>query len=333
MPGSSPAPARHRSHPIEATSYFIGIDVSKAHLDVATRPDGREFRLPNTAGGIAALVERLAASPPALVVMEATGGLERAAAVALAAAGLPVRVVEPSRARHFARSLGQFSKTDAIDARALAHFAESVKPEARALPDEATHRLRALLDRRRQLVESRVAEENRLRQGPTAAVRTDLEAHIAYLKGRIDQLDAVVGEAIAADEAMKLRDEVLRSAPGIGRQTSAMMLGSLPELGSLDRKQVSALAGLAPRARDSGQVRGVRTIFGGRGDVRRALYMAAVSAMRFNPHLRAFYTRLRRAGKAAKLAIVAVARKLLTIANAMVRDMKPWDPKMAAVEI
>ena len=332
-PGSSPATTRYRSHPIEIASRFVGIDVSKAYLDVASRPDGQEFRLPNTPEGIATLVERLKAVPPALIVMEATGGLERAAAVALVAAGLPVRVIEPSRARHFARSLGQFSKTDAIDARVLAHFAESVKPEARALPDEATRQLQALLDRRRQLVEIRVAEENRLRQGPTAAVRTNLEAHIAYLKGQIELLDTAISAAIAADETMKLRDAVLRTAPGIGRQTSAMMLGSLPELGRLNGKKISALVGLAPRARDSGEVRGVRTIFGGRGDVRRALYMAAVSAMRFNPELRAFYTRLRQAGKAAKLAIVAVARKLLTIANAMVRDMKPWSPKKATVEI
>jgi transposase len=157
----SPAPTRHRSHPIQTTSRFVGIDVSKAHLDVAARPDGQEFRLPNTPEGIATLVERLKAVPPALIVMEATGGLERAAAVALAAAGLPVRVVEPSRVRHFALSLGQFSKTDTLDARVLAHFAESVRPEARALPDETTRQLEALLDRRRQLVEIRVAEENR----------------------------------------------------------------------------------------------------------------------------------------------------------------------------
>jgi transposase len=327
------ARTQHRSPLIQPAPRFVGIDVSKAFLDVAARPDGQEFRLPNTPEGIATLVERLKAVPPALIVMEATGGLERAAAVALAEAKFPIRVVEPSRVRHFALSLGQFSKTDTLDARVLAHFAESIRPEARALPDEATRQLQALLDRRRQLVEIRVAEQNRLRQGPTAAVRTNLEAHIAYLKGQIALLDTAVSETIAADETMKLRDAVLRTAPGIGRQTSAMMLGSLPELGTLKGKQVSALAGLAPRARDSGKLKGVRTIFGGRGELRRALYMAAISAMRFNPELRAFYTRLRTAGKAAKLAIIAVARKLLTIANAMVRDMKPWSPKKATVEI
>jgi transposase len=254
-------------------------------------------------------------------------------AVALAAADLPVRIIEPSRARHFARCLGQFSKTDTLDARVLAHFAESVRPEARTLPDETTRELQALLDRRRQLVENRVAEENRLRHRPTAAVRSNLEAHVAYLKDQIDQLNHAISQAIAAEEAMKLRDDVLRTIPGIGPQSSAMMLGWLPELGTLGGKQIAALVGLAPRARDSGVVRGPRTIFGGRSSVRRALYMAAISAMRFNPQLRTFYARLRGAGKAAKVAIVAVARKLLTIANAMVRDMKPWNPKIAAGEI
>jgi len=318
---------------MDSAPRFVGIDVSKAYLDVASRPEGQEFRLPNTVEGIAALVERLKEVPPQLVVLEATGGLERAAAVALAEAKVPVRVVEPSRVRYFARSIGQNSKTDTLDARVIAQFAEAVKPEARALPDDATRELQALLDRRRQLVEARVAEENRRRQGPTAAVRTSLEAHIAYLKGQIEALDIAVASAIQADPEWKLRDEVLRTIPGIGRQTAAMLLGSLPELGTLNGKKVAALAGLAPRARDSGTIKGPRTIFGGRAEVRKALYMASVSAMRFNPELRTFYARLRAAGKAAKLALVAVARKLLTIANAMVRDMTPWGLKKVAVEI
>jgi transposase len=316
---------------MEAAPRFVGIDVSKAHLDVASRPDGPEFRLPHTHEGIASLVERLKAVAPALTLLEATGGLERDAAVALAEAGLPVRVVEPGRVRHFARSIGQHSKTDAPDARVLAHYAEAVRPEARDLPDEQTRALQALLDRRRQLVAMRVSERNRLGQRPTAAVRADLEAHIAYLSDQVEAMDRSVGELIQADEGWKLRDEVLRSVPGVGPQTSRALLGLLPELGRLSGKQVSALAGLAPRARDSGTVRGARTIFGGRAEVRTALDMASVSAARFNPELRAFYERLREAGKAAKVALVAVARKLLTIANAMVRDMKPWTPKMTAV--
>ncbi len=314
--------------PMATAPRFVGIDVSKAHLDVASRPDGEAFRTPNTPEGIASLVERLKALPPALILLEATGGLEWAAAVALAEAKLPVRIVEPVRVRHFARSIGQHSKTDAIDARVLAHYAEAVRPEARDLPDQETRDLQALLDRRRQLVAIRVSEQNRLKQGPTAAVRSDLEAHIAYLSGQIKAMDRSIGEKVEAKEDWKLRDEVLRSIPGVGAQTSRALLGPLPELGELTNKQVSALAGLAPRARDSGTVKGARTIFGGRADVRTALYMASVSAARYNPDLKAFYKRLRGAGKAAKVALVAVARKLLTIANAMIRDMKPWTPKM-----
>ena len=315
---------------MQTTPGFVGIDVSKAHLDVATRPEGHDVRLPNTPEGIASLVDRLRTLAPALVLLEATGGLERPLGVALAEAGLPVRIVEPGRVRHFARSIGQHAKTDAIDARVLAHYAEAVRPEARALPDEATYHLRALLDRRRQLVANRVAEQNRLHQHPTAAVRADIEAHIAYLSGQVDRLDAAASEAIAAQEGWRLRDEVLRSVPGVGAQTSRTLLGSLPELGRLTGKEVASLAGLAPRARDSGTVRGARTIFGGRAEVRTALYMASLSAMRSNPELRAFYRRLKAAGKAAKLALTAVSRKLLTILNAMVRDMTPWEPKKTA---
>jgi transposase len=313
---------------MEPTLCFVGIDVSKAHLDVASRPDGQEFRLPNSPEGIASLVERLKPLAPALILLEATGGLERAAAVALAEAGLPIRIVEPGRVRHFARSIGQHSKTDTLDARVLAHYAEAVRPEARDLPDEKTRDLQALLDRRRQLVAMRVSEQNRLTQGPTAAVRADLKAHIAYLSDQVDQMDRSIGESIEAEAEWKLRDEVLRSVPGIGPQTSRTLLGLLPELGTLTGKQVSALAGLAPRARDSGTVRGARTIFGGRAEVRTALYMASLSAVRFNPELRAFYRRLRQAGKAAKVALTAVSRKLLTIVNAMIRDTRHWEPKM-----
>ena len=309
---------------------FVGIDVTKAHLDVASRPDGQEFRLPNTPAGIALLVDRLKALSPALILLEATGGLEQAAAVALAEAGLPIRIVEPGRIRHFARSIGQHSKTDAIDARLLAHYAEAVRPEARDLPDAKTRELSAALDRRRQLVAMRVSEENRLRQGTTAAVQAGLKAHIAYLSDQIHQMDKSIGALIEADPEWKLRDEVLQSVPGVGPQTSRTLLGLLPELGTLTGKQVAALAGLAPRARDSGTVKGARTIFGGRAEVRTALYMASLSAMRFNVDLRTFYKRLRQNGKAAKVALTAVSRKLLTIVNAMIRDMKPWTPNMTS---
>lgn len=313
------------------TERFVGIDVSKATLDVASRPDGAAARHPNSAVGIAALVAQLRSDPPQLILLEATGGLEQDLAVALAAAGLPARIVEPGRVRHFARSIGQQAKTDTLDARVLAHYAEAVRPEARDLPDAATRELQALLERRRQLVANRVAEQNRLAQRPTAAVRSDLEAHIAYLSGQVTRLDAAISEAIAAHEPWRLRAEVLRSVPGVGPQTSRMLLGSLPELGQLTGKQVAALAGLAPRARDSGTIRGARTIFGGRAEVRTALYMASLAATRFNPELRRFYERLKAAGKASKLALTAVAWKLLTILNAMIRDMKPWEPKKAAI--
>ena len=309
---------------------FVGIDVSKAHLDVALRPDGQEFRLANSEAGITTLVERLGPSAPALILLEATGGYERPAAVALTAAGLAVRIIDPNRVRQFARTIGQHSKTDRLDARVLAHFAEAIRPEARALPDIETVALRALLDRRQQLIGMRVAEQNRLKQRPASAIQAGLRAHIAYLSERIDQVDAQVCEAVQAHAEWKLRDEVLRSIPGIGPQTAHTLLGRLPELGRLGGKQIAALAGLAPRARDSGTVRGARTIFGGRGDVRTALYMASLSAIRYNPALRAFYQRLRANQKKAKVALTAVSRKLLTLANAMIRDMKPWSPEMAS---
>lgn len=307
---------------------FVGIDVSKAWLDLASRPDGHAARYRNDPRGIAEIRTFLKADPPELILLEATGGLERTLAVALVEAGLAVRIVEPGRVRHFARSMGQQAKTDALDARLLAHYAEAVRPEARALPDEATRDLQALLDRRRQLVTMRVSEQNRLGQCPTPAVRANLQAHVAYLEDQIDQIDSSVNEAIQAVDEWRLRDEVLRSVPGVGPQTSRALLGSLPELGSLTGKQMASLAGLAPRARDSGTVRGARTIFGGRAEVRTALSMASLSAARFNPELRAFYRRLREAGKPAKVALTAVSRKLLTILNAMIRDMKPWEPKM-----
>jgi transposase len=305
---------------------FVGIDVSRDHLDVAFRPSGEAGRFPNTEAGVAALVARLRADGPGLIVMESTGGLERRAAVALAEAGLPARIIDPARARGFAVSLGQHAKTDAIDARVLAHFAEAVRPEARRPPEAEARELQALLDRRSQLVGMRTAERNRLHQAPTAAVRRGLADHVAYLDARVAEVEREIGSRIEAHEGWGPRDAVLRSIPGVGEQTSRALLGHLPELGALTGKRIAALAGLAPRARDSGATRGPRSIFGGRKEVRTSLYMAALSASRYNPALRAMYRRLRAAGKKAKVALVAVARKLLTIANAMIRDMKPWAP-------
>jgi transposase len=309
---------------------FIGIDVAKAWLDVAVRPGNLLSRQPNTPAGIASIVEQCRTVRPELILLEATGGYERPVAVAVIEAGFSVRIVDPARVRHFARSVGQHAKTDTLDACLLAQFADQVRPEARALPDAEARELEALIDRRRQLIAMRVAEQARLKQNPTPTVQTGIAAHITYLTRQIDETDESLGKAIEAKQEWRLKDEVLQSVPGIGKQTSRVLVGLLPELGQLSAKQVASLAGLAPRARDSGTMRGTRTIFGGRADVRTALYMAALSSVRFNPILRIFYRRLREAGKAAKLALTAVARKLLTIVNAMIRDMKPWEPNLTA---
>jgi transposase len=304
---------------------FVGIDVSKDHLDHAARAGGLA-REANDDRGIAAVIDRLAADRPARIVVEATGGLETPLVAALAAAGLPVAVVNPRQVRDFARAVGRLAKTDAIDAAILAHFAEAVRPEVRPVADEQARALMALIARRRQLVEMRVAERNRLHTAATAAVRADLEAHIASLSGQIDRLDGQLGAAIEASPAWRAKDELLRGIPGIGPVASRTLLATPPELGTLGRGKVAALVGLAPMNRDSGTLRGRRMIAGGRAEVRSALYLAAWSAVRFNPALKAFYGRLRSAGKPAKLALTAAARKLLVIADAIVRAGRPWRP-------
>jgi len=310
---------------------FVGIDVSKEQLDVAARPSGQSCQVANTPDGIATLIEQMREWKPELVVLEATGGYERAAAIALTAAAIPTRIVDPARVRNFAKSLGQHAKTDAIDARVLAHFAQAVQPEARALPDEKTRELQALVDRRSQLVGMRTAELNRLKQAP-ARLETGIKAHVRWLSQQIDELEEQIRDSIEADPEWGPRDQVLQSIPGVGARTTASLLAHLPELGGLTRKQVASLAGVAPMARDSGKVGGERSIFAGRRAVRTALYMAAVSAVRFNDVLKAFYARLKGGGKPSKVALIAVARKLLTIANAMLRDNKQWSPNLAAAE-
>jgi len=317
----------HRNQPIT----FVGIDVSKDHLDVAFRPGGEACRLANSEAGIASLIARLEASAPGLIVLESTGGYEKPVAVGLTGAKLPVRIVDPARARSFAKSLGQHSKTDAIDAAVLAHFAEAVRPEARRLPDAETLELQALLDRRAQWIAMKTAERNRLHQGPTASVKGGLQAHVKYIEAQVVQIEKEIAARIKAHPDWGPRDSLLRSIPGVGDQTSFALLGRLPELGRLTGKQIAALAGLASRARDSGTKKGERSIFGGRRQVRTSLYMAALSASRSNITLRAMYRRLRESGKKAKVALTAVARKLLTIANAMIRDMTPWSPNHTPV--
>lgn len=305
---------------------FVGIDVSKARLDGACRPDGATFQHPNDGPGIQALVARLRALRPTLIVLEATGGLEAPVAAALAAAKLPVAVINPLQVRRFAEASSQWAKTDTLDARVLAHFAEGIRPPVRALPEEQARRFQELVARRCQLLEMRTAEQNRLATASGAAVREDLQTHIVYLTRRIKERDDELDQAVQASDVWRVQDDLLQSVPGIGKVVARTLMASLPELGTLSGKQVASLAGLAPRARDSGTLRGKRSIGGGRIDVRCALYMATLSAVRYNPVLAAFYRRLRAAGKATKVARIAVARKLLTILNAMLRDGRPWTP-------
>lgn len=310
---------------------FVGIDVSKAKLDVAVG-ESAAFAVPNDPAGHAELAARLAALRPRRVVLEATGGLEAAAAAALYRAGLPVLVVNPRQARDFARSMGYAAKTDAIDARALAHFAAAMRAEPRPLPDEAARELDALLDRRRQLVGMRTMEANR-RATAAGRVLRDVEAHLRWLDEHVARIDRELDERIRASPAWRERDDLLRGIPGVGPVLSRTLLAGLPELGREGHRRIAALVGLAPLADDSGQHRGTRRIAGGRGQVRAVLYMAALAARRHNPVLRAFADRLRAAGKPPKVVLIAVARKLLVIANAILRSGRPWDPTAASAAV
>jgi len=302
---------------------FVGIDVAKATLDVAVRPSGEHWSAPNDDAGIRTLVERLRPLAPALLVREATGGFESATVAALAAAGLTIVVANPRQVRDFARATGQLAKTDVLDAHVLALFAERVRPEPHPLPDAAAQALDALLTRRRQLLEMLTAEKNRLgfAAGP---IRRGITQHITWLKRRLVDVDHDLEQTIQASPLWRAKDDLLRTVPGVGRVTSRTLVGELPELGRLTHKQVAALVGVAPRARDSGTLRGKRMVWGGRAPVRAVLYMSALVATRYNPVIRAFYQRLRAAGKPAKVALVACMRKLLTILNAMVRTNTIW---------
>jgi transposase len=292
-------------------------------LDVAQRPGGEAWRVSSDATGIATLVKRLKGLRPALVVLEATGGLEIPAVAALAAAGLPAVVVNPRQVREFARATGRLAKTDAIDAQVLAQFGEALQPEVRPLPDTATQELSALVARRRQLIEMLTAEKNRLRMA-TKKVRRNIEAHIRWLEGELLDLDDGLGEVIRSSPVWRERDNLLRSVPGVGPVLSSVLLADLPELGKLSRKEVAALVGVAPLNRDSGKFRGRRQVWGGRSQVRATLYMAALVASRYNPAIKRFYQRLLSGGKPKKVALTACMRKLLTILNAMTRAQTSW---------
>ncbi len=305
---------------------FVGIDVSKATLDLATRPSDAVQVFANDAPGIAAVVAQLQAVAPALIVVEATGGYELPLVGAVLEAGLPIVVVNPRQVRDFAKATGRLAKTDRIDALILARFAEQVRPALRALPPPATQELAALLARRRQLVEMLTAERHRLHHA-TPAVRKNIRAHITWLERRLRDLDTELATAIRQSPVWREQETLLRSAPGLGPVVSRTLLGDLPELGTLTRRQIAALVGVAPLNRDSGTLRGRRSCWGGRAPVRTALYMAALVATKCNPLIRDFYQRLCAAGKKRKVALVACMRKLLTILNAMVKHRTPWrDP-------
>jgi transposase len=308
---------------MSAPQLFVGVDVAKAQLDIAVRPTGERWVVANDDAGIATLVARLQAVQPTLIVFEATGGYQRAVVAALAATGLPVAVINPRQARDFAKATGQLAKTDALDARALAHFAEAVRPTPRPLPDAQADELRALLARRRQLVVMRTAEQNRLGNAPPR-LQADIQAHITWLNTRLTALDDDLDTTLRASPVWREREELLRSVPGIGPVCARTLLLDLPELGTLSRQRLAALVGVAPLNRDSGILRGSRTIWGGRAPVRATLYMSTLVAVRYNPVLKAFYDRLRAAGKVAKVALTACMRKLLTILNAMVKHHTPW---------
>jgi transposase len=302
---------------------FVGVDVAKAELVIAVRPSGDRWTVANDEAGIRTLLTRLRQHPAALVVLEATGGYERAVVAALAAARLPVVVANPRQVRDFARATGQLAKTDRIDADTLALFAERVRPEPRALPDEAAAALDALLTRRRQVLEMIGAERNRLEHA-LPAVRRGISQHIHWLARQLQDTDRDLDDAIKGSPLWRAKEDLLRSAPGVGRVLSRTLIGELPELGTLPRKQIAALVGVAPLARDSGTLKGKRMVWGGRAPVRAALFMAALVGTRCNPVIRAFYRRLRTAGKPKKVALTACMRKLLTILNAMVRTNTTW---------
>lgn len=303
---------------------FVGIDVSKVQLDVHVRPAGQQWCVSNDDAGHAELVAKLRELTPQLVVLEATGGYQASVAAELALAGLQVAIVNPRQVRDFAKATGRLAKTDAIDAAAIAHFAEAIRPEPRPLPDAQTVELQALIARRRQLIDMRTMESNRLQTCRVERVRRDIQKTIGWLNKRIKSTDDDIDTMIKTTPMWRDREDLLSSVTGVGSTTARTLLTELPELGTLSRRKVAALAGLAPINNDSGFRRGQRAIRGGRPEVRSVLYMATVSAVRFNAQLRPMYRRLLEAGKPKKVALVACARKLLTILNAMVRTNTSW---------
>ena len=314
---------------MESAAVFIVIDVAKTRLAVALRPSGEHWTAPNDDTGISDLVQRLKSLQPTLVVLEATGGLEIPVTAALAAAEVPLAVINPRQVRDFAKAVGQLAKTDALDAHLLARFAEVIRPASRPLPDAQAQALSALLARRSQVVSMLVAEQQRL--GTTLPpVRPRVEAHIAWLRQELADIDRDLRQTIRSSPVWREKDDLLRSVPGIGPVLSTTLVAELPELGALDRKQIAALVGVAPLNCESGILRGRRIIWGGRSRVRAALYMATLVAIHHNPVIRQFYERLCAAGKAKKVALTACLHKLLIILNAIVRQRLPWQASAQA---
>jgi len=303
---------------------FIGIDVAKDRLDVHVRPSGEAFAVARDGEGLAALVDRLRAVAPRLIVSEATGGFEQVVAGALGAAGLPIAVVNPRQIRDFARALGRLAKTDRIDAETIALFAERVQPELRPLPDAEARLLGELVARRRQVIEMIVAEGNRARLLESRRLKKRIERHRSALQDELSKIDSEIDDTIRGTPIWRENEDLLKSVPGVGNTLARTLLAELPELGSLGRRQIAALVGVAPFNRDSGTLRGKRTVWGGRATIRASLYMAALVASRFNPVIARFYRRLLAAGKPKKLALTACMRKLLIILNAIIREQRPW---------
>jgi transposase len=307
-----------------APTLYVGIDVSKATLDVAILPLGRHFVVSNDEAGIDELLCSLEDPKPTLVVLEASGGFERPVAAAIAASGIAIAVVNPRQTRDFARATGKLAKTDRLDAKALARFAQAVRPEPRALPDEEAGEFQAILARRRQLIQMMSAEKNRLGAAASKSVAKRIEAHLRWLEKELSRTDRDLDQAIEKSPTFKENEALLRSVPGVGPVLCRTLMAELPELGSLAPRELSALVGVAPLNRDSGTLRGRRAVWGGRARVREALYMGAMVATRYNPPIKEFYEKLVAAGKPKKVALVACMRKLLVILNALLRDRTPW---------
>ena len=309
---------------------YVGIDIAKDSMDVTVHEGKETWVYTNDEQGLAKLVSKMKKLIPCLIVMESTGSYELAVASELHSQGFPVAVVNPRHIRDFARSVGILAKTDVLDAKVIARYAAQVQPTPRALPEEEAKRLGVIMARRRQIIAMRTAEKNRLHQADPA-VKEGIKEHIDWLNQKLDDIDKELGRMIESNPEWKEKNDIIQSVPGVGPNLAMTLLSDFPELGSLNRKQIASLSGLAPFNRDSGKMRGKRTIWGGRSSVRSASYMSAFSAIRWNPLLKTFYQRLRTAGKLRKVAMVACMRKLLCLLNAMLRNKTIWDYRVPQI--